>query len=54
MASITMFGTKWQILNISKQKCDFKVILMSIESNIVAPVLLNLSNLLQKSDNMLG
>ena len=42
----------WQNPNVFMPKNDFKMTLMS--SKICAPVLLNLLNLLQKRDKMLG
>ena len=45
-----------KILTFSRQKCDLSNfnVMWSIETNIHAPVLLNLLNLLRKRDKMLG
>ena len=47
-----MSGFYGNILNFAYKKCDFKI--LSVESNIGAPVLLNLLNSLRKSDKMLN
>ena len=57
MTSITMLHTLCQISMFSHQKCDFKVILMSfdkIETNTHAPILMNLLNMLQRSDKIMS
>ena len=46
--------TQGKSLTFSRQKHDFKMILMSNESNIRARVLLSLLNSLRKRDKMLG
>ena len=57
MTSIIMLHKRWQNIDVFTHKMRFQVILMSynkLETNIHAPVLLNLLNLLRKSDKMIG
>ena len=57
MTSIFTQLKRWHNIDFSSQKCNVKVILMScdiLESNIRAPVLLNLLNELGKRHKMRG
>ena len=58
LTAVTMLGIYKILVFPRKKNCNFKVVLGSydikIKSNILAPVLLNLLDLLWKSEKMLG